>query len=63
VAYERDCAMTLDEIAAELGTSKKNIAATLHAALKKIRRRPQAVRQFRELVEMRRQIRERGMDA
>jgi transcriptional regulator len=56
MSYERDLPMTLDQIAAELGTTKKNVVMTLRRGLKKISRRPESLRRLRELCELRNKI-------
>lgn len=52
----RDFAMSLDEIARELGTTRQNVYNLEQRALRKLRARPIRFVRFCELVEMRKQL-------
>lgn len=49
-------AMTLEEIAAELGSTKKAVAMNINSALKKLSRRPEMFRSLLELSALRQQV-------
>jgi DNA-directed RNA polymerase specialized sigma24 family protein len=49
-------AMTLEDIAAELGTTKKNVSMTIQRALRKLAARPAAFRKLLELSALRQEV-------
>lgn len=54
-----DYAMTLEEIGRSTGQSPKAVAMMIKTALHKIRQRDESLREFRQLIAMRRRIAER----
>ena len=56
----RDYAMTLEEIAEAIDSTPSAVSEMIRRALRKIRRREGSFVRFRQLVELRREIADRG---